>query len=95
MKSTAQIDSAGRLVVPKAFRDALRLRPGDRLRVRTEGDSLVLEPEAVFAETLDAGDGWPLLKSKGKHDPLPLSYFHDLIDEAREHRHREATGDES
>jgi hypothetical protein len=55
----------------------------------------VLEPEVVFAETLESGDGWPLLKSKGKHDPLPLSYFNDLIDEAREHRHREATGDES
>jgi len=95
MKTTAQMDQAGRLVVPKAFRDALRLRPGDRLRVRTEGDSLVLEPEPVFAETIQAADGWPLLKSRGKHEPLPLSYFHELIDEGREHRHREATDDES
>ena len=93
MKSTAQIDRAGRLVVPKAFRDALGLRPGDRLRVRTEGDSLVLEPEPVFAETIEAGDGWPLLKSRGKHEPLPLSYFNELIDEGREHRHREVTDD--
>lgn len=95
MKSTAKIDSAGRLVVPKAFRDALHLRPGDRLRVRTEGDALVLEPEPVFAETIEAGDGWPLLKSRGKHEPLPQSYFNALIEEVREHRHREAADDES
>ena len=95
MKATAQIDRAGRLVVPKAFRDALHLRPGDRLRIRTEGDALVLEPEPIFAETVQAGDGWPLLKSRGAHEPLPLSYFNALIGEAREHRHREATDDES
>jgi AbrB family looped-hinge helix DNA binding protein len=94
MKTTAQMDRAGRLVVPKAFRDALHLRPGDRLRVRTEGDALVLEPEPVFAETVEAADGWPVLKSRGRHDPLPLSYFDSLIDEAREHRHREITGEE-
>jgi AbrB family looped-hinge helix DNA binding protein len=94
MRSIAQIDSAGRVVIPKAFRDALRLRPGDRLRVLTEGDALVLEPEPVFAETVEAPDGWPVLKSRGKHDPLPLSYFDSLIDEAREHRHREITGEE-
>jgi AbrB family looped-hinge helix DNA binding protein len=94
MKTTAQMDRAGRLVVPKAFRDALHLRPGDRLRVRTEGDALVLEPEPVFAETVEAADGWPVLKSRGRHDPLPLSYFDSLIDQAREHRHREITGEE-
>ena len=94
MRSTAQIDKAGRVVVPKAFRDALHLRPGDRFRVRTEGDSLVLEPEPVFAETIEAGDGWPVLKSKGRHEPLPLSYFNELISEAREHRHRESTDDD-
>ena len=53
-----------------------------------------MEPEPVFAETIEAGDGWPLLKSRGKHEPLPQSYFNALIDEAREHRHRETTDDE-
>jgi hypothetical protein len=35
-----------------------------------------------------------VLKSRGRHDPLPLSYFDSLIDQAREHRHREITGEE-
>jgi AbrB family looped-hinge helix DNA binding protein len=92
MKSTAQIDSAGRVVVPKAFRDALHLRPGDRLRVRKEGDSLVLEPEQVFARTRIAEDGWPLLENRGGKEPLPLKFFNDLLMETRERRDRRDGG---
>jgi AbrB family looped-hinge helix DNA binding protein len=90
VKTTAQIDRAGRLVVPKAFRDALHLRPGDRLRVRTEGDALVLEPELVYAKTRIAEDGWPLLENG--REPLPLSVFQDVLDEIREERDRRNLG---
>lgn len=94
MKTTAQIDNAGRVVVPKAFRDALHLRPGDRLRVRTDGEALVLEPELVYAETVEGDDGWPLLKSRGSHAPLALNDFHKVLDEVREERHRRIMGEE-
>jgi AbrB family looped-hinge helix DNA binding protein len=90
VKSTAQIDKAGRLVVPKAFRDALHLRPGDRLRVRTEGEALVLEPEPVYAKTRIAEDGWPVLENGG--EPLPLSVFNDVLDQIREERDRHNLG---
>ena len=43
-KSTT-IDRAGRLVVPKAIRDAAGLEPGTRLTVRLRGTRVELEPE--------------------------------------------------
>jgi AbrB family looped-hinge helix DNA binding protein len=45
MNAIAEIDKAGRVVVPKKFRDLLHLRPGTRLRLRQEGETIVLEPE--------------------------------------------------
>lgn len=90
MKTTAQIDRAGRLVVPKAFRDALHLRPGDRLRIRTEGEALVLEPEPVYAKTRIAEDGWPVLENGSKR--LPLSVFNDVLQQIREERDRHNLG---
>jgi bifunctional DNA-binding transcriptional regulator/antitoxin component of YhaV-PrlF toxin-antitoxin module len=38
MKATITMGSAGRLVLPKAMRDTLRLRPGFRLRAETVSD---------------------------------------------------------
>jgi AbrB family looped-hinge helix DNA binding protein len=44
MPFIATIDAAGRLVIPKQLRDALRLAPGTRLRVIEKDHGLVLEP---------------------------------------------------
>ncbi|HXE06258.1 MAG TPA: AbrB/MazE/SpoVT family DNA-binding domain-containing protein [Acidobacteriaceae bacterium] len=45
MSTITEIDKAGRIVVPKKMRDSLHLVPGTRLSIRTEGDSVVIEPE--------------------------------------------------
>jgi AbrB family looped-hinge helix DNA binding protein len=45
MNAIAEIDKAGRVVVPKKLREALHLVPGTRLSLRQEGESLVIEPE--------------------------------------------------
>ncbi len=46
MDAIAEIDKAGRVVVPKKLRDRLHLRPGTRLHLRQEGETIVIEPES-------------------------------------------------
>ncbi len=46
MNAIAEIDKAGRVVVPKKLRDSLHLVPGTRLSLRQEGDALVIQPES-------------------------------------------------
>jgi len=42
MNAEVTIDPSGRLVLPKAVRQALDLKPGDNLRIETEEDRLIL-----------------------------------------------------
>ena len=49
MTATVTIDKAGRLVLPKPMRDALRLKPGDTLEVERVGDELTLRHQPVKA----------------------------------------------
>jgi AbrB family looped-hinge helix DNA binding protein len=47
MNAIAEIDKAGRVVVPKKFRDMLHLRPGARLHLRQEGETIV-KPRGLY-----------------------------------------------
>jgi AbrB family looped-hinge helix DNA binding protein len=55
MKTT--IDSAGRIVVPKALRDALQLRPGQPLEVRASDGRLEIEVAPASMKLLKRGKG--------------------------------------
>ena len=44
MIATVEIDKLGRLVVPKQAREALHLRPGDKLELRVTEECLTLQP---------------------------------------------------
>ncbi len=46
MNATAEIDKAGRIVVPKKLRDALHLIPGTRLKMHQEGETLIVQTES-------------------------------------------------
>ena len=51
----ASIDSAGRIVVPKALRDALGLTPGSELDISRYGAGLQLIPAGRTARLVDEG----------------------------------------
>lgn len=74
MKAT--IDSAGRLVVPKALRDALGVRPGQELEVQLKDGRLEVEVPATLMH----------LRKKGKSlAAVPLAKLPPLtIDQVRE-----------
>ena len=50
------MDQAGRVVLPKALRDELRLRPGDTLDITLRGEELTLRPRRAAT---------PLAKERG------------------------------
>jgi AbrB family looped-hinge helix DNA binding protein len=52
------IDKAGRIVVPKAFRDQLRLRPGAELQLIDAGDHLELRPVEPAPALVREGAWW-------------------------------------
>ena len=44
VRGRVSLDQAGRIVVPKAVRDRLRLSPGDTFDLVVQGDELMLRP---------------------------------------------------
>ena len=81
MNATAEIDKAGRLVVPKKMRDALHLVPGTRLTLRTEGEAIVVQQE-VKGRGLYRKNGM-LVYDIGR--PVPPEAV-DWVDQDREER---------
>jgi AbrB family looped-hinge helix DNA binding protein len=81
MNATAEIDKAGRLVVPKKMRDALHLVPGTRLTLIQKGDAIMVQPEAR-PRGLYWKNGMPVYEF-GK--PLPRDHA-DWVDQTREER---------
>lgn len=57
------LTTKGQLVVPKAIRDALHIKPGMRLTVTLENDRIVLQPVAQLKKS--AAD-WQPVNPKGK-----------------------------
>ncbi|MFT4232455.1 MAG: AbrB/MazE/SpoVT family DNA-binding domain-containing protein [Leucobacter sp.] len=57
------IDKAGRVVIPKAIRDAMQLRPGARLDVVYSDGRIEIEYAPVEARVRIAEDGFPIIEA--------------------------------
>jgi len=44
MVKCVTMDKAGRIVIPRPFRQELRLEPGDALEIETSGEQITLRP---------------------------------------------------
>ena len=88
MNAIAEIDKAGRVVVPKKLRDALHLVPGTRLVLHQEGDSIVLQHEDK-PKGLYLKDGI-LVYDAGPFPPIDIANW---IDEDRNARMQQVVGD--
>jgi AbrB family looped-hinge helix DNA binding protein len=78
---TVTIDKAGRLVLPKAMRDALHLKPGSSLEVERRDDELILRTPQPDAQIIYK-NGIPVLRTR---EPIALSPV-ELIEQDREDR---------
>jgi AbrB family looped-hinge helix DNA binding protein len=82
------LDQAGRVVVPKAIRAALRLRAGEPLRVEQRDEEIVIRRYQPHVR-LESVEGWLVIRGGPPGDgSIP-----DLIDEMRDERIRELGGE--
>ena len=93
MNAIVEIDKAGRIVVPKKFRDALCLAPGTRLRAERHGDSLTLTPAMPEAQ-LVIENGTPLIFSTDRSNPqkITVEMVNESIAQMRLERERRILG---
>ncbi len=85
MKETIQIDPAGRVVLPKRFRDTLGIKSGDKLAVQVTGDAIELRPTHSSVR-LERVNGVLVLTGD-----IPLPEGRDLTGDSREDRIGELT----
>ncbi len=88
MNTKLTLDQAGRVVLPKALRDAMHLSPGDTLELTFQGDELTLRP---------ARGATPLQKERGvwvfrTGKPLTAEATEEAIRTIRAERHRKNAG---
>lgn len=89
MNKTVTLDKAGRVVIPKALRDELRLEAGDVLQLASEGDSMTLRPVRSASALRKERGVWVFRRGGGE---LAGAVADQVLEEIRESRDREAGG---
>jgi AbrB family looped-hinge helix DNA binding protein len=88
VSTTITIDAAGRVVIPKAVRDTLRLEAGDVLEVQADAERITLRPRRQEAPLVQERGIW-IYRAGGNPQTGSIP---DWIDAVRDERSREAAG---
>lgn len=68
--ATTRISSKYQIVIPKAIRESLRVRPGQTLQVIAKGGVITLVPERPLASLRGVAKGTPTSGFREKKDRL-------------------------
>jgi AbrB family looped-hinge helix DNA binding protein len=88
MNATLTIDKAGRVVIPKAVRDEMRLDPGDSLEVEANGDTITLRPVRSATRLRKERGIWVYRDGK----PMTLEDTNRVLQDIRDERDRHNLG---
>ena len=80
------IDKAGRIVIPKAIREAAGLTPGMELDIRCEDGRIEIEPAAVPVKLVRRPGGMLVAVPLEPVEPLPHEVLQRTLDELRDER---------
>ena len=79
---TTTLSTKGQLVIPNRFRQALHLRPGDKISVSLEGEKLVLQRDAPKRARLVRGKfGRPVLVAPPDAPPMTPERVKVILEE--------------
>ena len=70
---TTTLASRGQTTIPKSIREALQLRPGDRVEFILEGDQVVLRRAGADLTALDG------MVDRSDRDPVSIKAMNDAI----------------
>lgn len=76
------IDAAGRVVVPKALRDAMHLRPGQSIDIVFADGRLEIEVAAADVRIADIG-GFPVAEPVDDLPPLSVDLVRETLEVTR------------
>ncbi|MGH2710133.1 MAG: AbrB/MazE/SpoVT family DNA-binding domain-containing protein [Actinomycetota bacterium] len=78
------IDKAGRVVIPKAVRDALGLRGGEEIEISMRDGHVEIEPAPVPMRLVRHKDGFPVAQSDVPIPPLTAEEVRETLERVRE-----------
>jgi AbrB family looped-hinge helix DNA binding protein len=77
------IDGAGRVVIPKAIRAAMGLRPGQEIDVAFTDGRIEIEVAPLDARVEVARGGWPVLVADNEVPPLDADVVRATLESTR------------
>jgi AbrB family looped-hinge helix DNA binding protein len=89
MKENVVIDEAGRIEIPRAMRDDLRLQPGDVINMELRDGELLLRSAREFAALSQEQGVWVLTTA----EPLPASPAELLEEDRKQQETKSIEGD--